>query len=192
MTVHDLSAFREANAKSTQKGAKKLGWDERVELIKHQFPSVISLDWKKAFDRDLDLFAWIMKDVLKVDAAEPGRSGPKPAVEYRAGVTRFRQMMGEDYSMRPFHEAFTILAGERSLSALAAKTGVSRSRIRLLLRGDIQPSWEQMEKIAAGFAKSPGYFLEYRRGVVVAAIWERLTAIPEASVKYFYEIASAA
>lgn len=184
----DLSAFIEAN----EQPGKKMSWEERVAMIQRQFPSVLTLDWKRAFDRDLDLFAWIMQDVLKADAAEPGRSGPKPGINYRDGLSRFRRMVGEDYSMLPFDEAFTILAGERSLSALAAKTGVSRSRIRLLLRGEIQPSSKQMEKIAKGFGKSPGYFTEYRRGVVVAAIWERLTAVPEASVKYWHEIASAA
>lgn len=94
--------------------------------------------------------------------------------------------------MRPFHEAFTILAGERSLRGLAAKTGISFSQVRRLLRGDTEPSAREMEQVAKGFGKSPGYFLEYRRGVILAAICERLTAIPEASVKYWYEIASAA
>lgn len=192
MSEPNLSVFREVNEKGSQKGEKKLAWDERVDLIERQFPSVEALDWRRAFDRDLDLFAWIMKDVLKVDAAEPGRSGPKPSVDYRSGVRRFRQLMGDDYSMRPFHEAFSILAGDRSLSSLAAKTGVSRSQVRRLLRGEIEPSATEMELIAKGFSKSPGYFLEYRRGVVLAAIHERLTAVPEASVKYWYEIASAA
>lgn len=185
----DLSAFEEVNARP----GKKMTWDERVEVIFRQFPAIRDLDWKKAFDRDMDLFAWIMQDVFKSDAAAPGRSGPKPHVEYSSeSMARFRQMMGEDYSMYPFHEAFQILAGTRSLSALAVKTGISRSQVRRLLRGEVEPSSYEMECVARGFRKSPGYFLEYRRGVVLAAIAHRLTEVPEASVKYFQKIKQAA
>jgi transcriptional regulator with XRE-family HTH domain len=188
MSDPDLSLFDLVNSRP----GKKLTWDERVDLIKKQFPQVLTLNWKKAFDNDLDLFAWIMQDVLKADAAEPGRSGPKPRVDYRQGASRYRQMMGDDYSMLPFPEAFSILAGDRSLSSLAAKTGISRSQVRRLLRGEVLASSQEMEQVARGFQKSPGYFADYRRGVVLAAIYERLVDVPEASVKYWSEIASAA
>ncbi len=188
MEAPDLSLFDLVN----DQPGKKLTWDERVDLIKKQFPQVLTLDWKKAFDNDLDLFAWIMQDVLKADAAEPGRSGPKPSVDYRHGASRFRQMMGDDYSMLPFCEAFAILAGERSLSHLTAKTGIARSEVHKLLRGKTRPSAIQMEKVAKAFNKSPGYFADYRRGVVLAAIYERLVDVPEASVKYWAEITKAA
>lgn len=186
----DLSVFIEANR--GDKNGKKMPWDERVALIERTYPSVLKLDWKRAFDRDLDMFAKIMQDILKADAAAPGRSGPKPGVDMKTGAARLRQLMRDDYSMIPFHEAFTILAADRSLSALAAKTKLSRSQIRRLLRGDVTPSAFEMECVAKAFSKSPGYFAEYRAGTILAALADRLENVPEASVKYWHELAGKA
>lgn len=187
--VVDLTVFREANENG--KNAKKLSWDKRVELIRQQFPLALSLDWKAAFDRDPDLFAWILQDILKADCATPGRSGPKPNVDYRKAAGRLRLLMGEDYSTLPFTEAFTVLAGGRSLTSLARKTGLSRSQVHRLLRGGSIPDSYEMEEIAKAFGKPAGYFREYRLGLVVAALTERLEDHPEATVKYWKELAIA-
>lgn len=177
----ELDIFRRANV--IPKGGKKLPWDKRVSLIRDHFPSIETLEWKAEFDKDFGLFAWIMNDILKVDAAEPSRSGPKPAVDVRTGAARLRQLMGNDYAELPFADAFSALAGKRSLNHLARVTGISRSQVRRLLRGDVEPSRADMEMIAAGFKKEPGYFLEYRMGLLLAIVAQKLIDSPEISVK---------
>jgi DNA-binding phage protein len=167
----DLSEFTALN--KTQRG-KRTPWDKRVALIQERFPSVLTLDWRKAFDEDLDLFADIMRDVLKADAAEPGRSGPKPSVDLRDGVTRFRQLVHEDFSMLSFQESLEILMAGMSLTTAARKTGLSRAKLHRLLRGLEAPSPHEMEQIA--------------KGLVTAAMQERLMNNPEASVKWYTEL----
>lgn len=181
----DLSEFTRIN--KTQSG-RRMPWDRRVALIQQRFPAALTLDWRSAFDRDLNLFADIMRDILKADAAEPGRSGPKPSVGIRDGVSRLRQLTHEDFSMLTFTDSLGVLVGVHSMTAVARKTGLSRAKVHRLLRGLESPSPYEMEQIAHGFKKEPGYFAAYRTAVVVAAIQERLQAVPESSVKWYAEL----
>lgn len=191
----DLEPF--ADLDKTAVRGKRVPWQRRVDLIFKQFPSTKAIhsgtevpNWRKAFDKDLDLFAWILRDVLKADGATPGRSGPKPTVNRAAAEARLRQLMGNDYTVEPFHVAFSTLAGNRSLSNLAYKTGISRSQVNRLLKGLCEPTGYEMEQVARGFSLPPGYFTEYRLGVVVAAIVDKLKQYPDATVKYWREIAT--
>lgn len=168
---------------------KKRSWASRRRLIEQRFPSIVDLDWKKAFDGDLDLFADIMRDILKADASAPGRSGPKPAVDYRQGVSRLRQLVGEDYSMLPFPEALASLQAGRSISALAHKIGLSRSDVYRMLKGEKHPSLTEMEIVAKAFKKAPGYFHDYRVSVVGEALMQRLEEVPEASARWYQQVA---
>ncbi len=184
----DLSVFDAANAEAKKPKGKKLSWEKRVKLIESQFPNVLTLDWRKAFDKDIELFAWIMQDILKADGAPVGRSGPRPAVDYRTGAVRLRQLMGQDYSVEPFKEAFRILTGGASLTAVARKTQLVRANVYLLLKGAREPSAYEMEAVAKAYSKPPGYFVEYRRGLLLAAIADKLDRYPDATVKYWREM----
>jgi transcriptional regulator with XRE-family HTH domain len=190
--VLDLEPFTELNGTSVK--GKRVPWQKRVDLIFRQFPTTEALiegkvpNWKRAFDKDIDLFAWILRDVLKADSATPGRSGPKPTVDRFQGAVRLRQLMGDDYSVEPFNVAFRSLAHARSLSNIAHKTGLSRTQVNRLLKGDSQPSGAEMEAIAKAFNVAPGFFAEYRLGVVVNALVDKLQKVPEATVKYWREI----
>jgi len=179
----DLSTFTAANTKN-----KKRAWAARRPTIAERFPSIDTLDWKNAFDRDMDLFADILRDILKVDAAAPGRSGPKPGVDYREGVMRFRQLMDEDYSLLPFAEALASLQGSLSVSGLAHKVGLERSGVYRLLGGKKKPTIEEMEIIARAFKKAPSYFHDYRVAALAAALTKRLDDIPEASMNWYAKI----
>jgi hypothetical protein len=164
-------------------------WATRVAMIQERFPSVLTLSWRGAFDEDMNLFAEIMRDVLKADAAEPGRSGPKPPVTMRDGANRLRQFIQEDFSMLSFTESFVVLIGVLSMTAVARKTGLSRAKCHRLSSGAELPSPWEMEQIAVAFKKEPGYFADYRTAVVLAAMQERFQAIPESSVKWYVELA---
>jgi AraC-like DNA-binding protein len=181
----DLSEF--TNLNKTQRG-KRMPWDRRVALIQERFPSVLTLDWRRAFDEDLDLFADIMRDILKADAAEPGRSGPKPSVGLREGLERFRHLVHEDFSMLTFTESFAVLVGDLSLTAVARKTGLSRAKVHRLLRGTESPSPYEMEQIAHGFKKAPGYFADYRIALILNAMQERFLMAPESTVKWYVQL----
>ena len=178
-----MRPFREMN-----ESGEKTSWDKRYDVIKTQFPDPKTFDWRKAFDKDLDLFARIMRDVLKVDQAVPGRPGPRPALDYDRGVKSLRQMMGQDYSTLPFPDTFQFLAGDRSLSHTARKTGLSRSQVHRLLRGESQPDVNEMTMVAEAFGKHPSFFLEYRAAFVVAALSEKLLNAPEATIGFYRRI----
>lgn len=183
LSHRDLSLFTEVPT-----GKKRLPWEKRMALIESQFPNARDRDWKAAFDEHLELFAWMMQDILKADQAAPGRDGPKPKLDMVKALPRFRQMMHDDYSMRPFLQSFADLCAGLSLSQVAAKTGLSRSQVNRLLKGEIDPTAWDMETIARGFRKQPGYFVEYRNGVVMAALHQRMLEIPESSVKYYMQL----
>jgi predicted transcriptional regulator len=77
------------------------------------------------------------------------------------------------------------------VTTLARKVGLSRSQVFRLLKGVCEPTGWEMEQVARAFKKAPGYFAEYRKAVVVAALAMKLEANPEATVKYWRELAVA-
>lgn len=178
----DLAAFADMNQRNRR-------WDsKRVSLIKEQFPATAHLDWKRAFDQDMDLFARLLRDILKLDQAQPGRPGPRPALDYETGVQRLRQYMGEDYSVLPFGEAFKILSAGRSIRNLAAKTGLDRNQVHRLLTGQIDPDVYSMTQVAKSFNKHASYFLEYRTLVITNAILGRLEYSPETTIGMYRKL----
>lgn len=174
----------------------KLPWEERLALIRQLLPSSPLMGpqspetedaWRRAFERDVDLMGRVLRDLLKADQAVPGRPGPRPALNPAKVGPQVDSLLGKDplerpYTLQPFREAFALLAGVRSLTQLARRTGLSRSHVHRLLRGEMMPTREVMEQIAVGFGKEPSYFVEYRIAVIVSAIVNGLVSFPEKSV----------
>lgn len=181
MEKHDLSMFAEANK-------KKMSWDQRAALIKERFPSTAKIDWNKAFDDDLDLFARIIRDILKLDQAQPGRPGPRPSLDYTQATHRLRQFMGQDYSMLPFPEALKVLTGGLSIRKIAEKTGLERNVVHQLLRGQREPDVYDMTAIAHAYDKHPSYFEEYRVLVIISAILGKIEKVPEATINLYRKL----
>lgn len=177
-----LEPFAELNARPG-----RVPWNQRFELIREQFPSVARLDWQKAFETDMGLFARIVEDILKLDAAEPGRPGPRPGLEYREAATRLRKLWGLDYATAPFTHAFQALCAARgySLRQLARKTHLSRSELHRFQQGLDVPTAQEMEAIAGAFDKHPSYFVEWRMGYILALLAEHMAEVPEASVGFY-------
>lgn len=175
-----LEPFHEANK-------QKVPWDKRVEMIHKQFPSVARLDWMKVFREDPTVLGRLINDILKVDAAQPGKPGKRPAVVSGEGHNRLRQLAGDDFSSYPFTEAFKILCGERSIRAVAAKTGLDRNLVHRLMNG-ADPSVQTMEQIAKAFKKEPGYFAEYRLAYLFAVMFYKLEHIPETTVGFYRKV----
>ena len=194
----DISEIVEMN-----RGVKRLPWERRAALIRATFPSIVDVDWISAFD-DIDMMGQLIQDVLKVDASDHHTDGPRPHVLMEQGFPRMQQLFGQDYSELPFTEAFRSLAtGEYvasenpkearswhtlSTRALESKIGLSHMQVFRLMRGDRQPSLRQMEMIAKAFGKKPGWFLDYRIGIIIAIVADRMVKSPEMSIKYFQRV----
>jgi len=56
------------------------------------------------------------------------------------------------------------------------------------LRGLREPSLVQIEMIAKAFGKEPGWFLDYRLGVIMAFVGNRLEQMPEMSIQYYQKV----
>lgn len=179
-----------ANERVTPFVDKKMTWAERQDLIHKQFPSVKDFDWEKALNRDDQLFAAIMRDVLKVDQAVPGRPGPRPALDRGRAEASLQRFMGKDFCTLPFTEAFRLLIGTRSLAQAARRCDMSRTQVHRLLHGQIQPDLRTMVVIAEGFDKHPSFFLEYRSSYVLAHLQEKLLDAPESTIDYYRKISN--
>lgn len=181
--VKDFTEFHELTR-------ERAPWDVRATRIRQRFPSVHELDWNGAFTRDLDLFARVLRDILKLEQAQPGRPGPRPSLDVKDATRRMQQFLGRDYSIEPFPEAFRILGADRSIRHLAAKTGLNRNTIYRFLAGVQVPDAFEMEQVAGAFGKHPSYFLEYRILYIISALVSRLEWSPETTVGLYRELAT--
>lgn len=175
-----LDKFREANT-------RKIPWDNRVEMIKKEFPTVVNLDWHKVFREDTGILGHLLNDIMKVDLAEPGKPGKRPSIDPKRASERFRQIAGDDFTMLPFTEAFHVLIGDRSIRNVAAKTGLDRNAVYRLMKGG-SPTATEMEKVAVAFKKEPGYFVEYRLSYLFGILYRKMETAPEATVGFYRKV----
>jgi hypothetical protein len=178
--------FNEVNEAARRLG-KRVSWSERVRMINEHFPSTVTLSWRQVMAVPETLPS-ILRDILRLEQADPGRSGPRPAPDYRKGLKTLRQITGEDYSSLPFHEAFAVLARGYSMRHLGRKTSLSSSAIQRYLQGDRQPGMDEMARIAKVFGKQPWYFAEYRLNFIMASIGSKLEAAPDATVVLYKKL----
>jgi hypothetical protein len=175
-----LDKFKDVNT-------RKIPWENRVEVIKKEFPSVVSLNWHKVFREDTGILGHILNDIMKVDLAEPGKPGKRPSIDPKRASERLRQIQGEDFTMMPFAEAFKMLVGDRSIRAVAAKTGLDRNVVHRLFRGG-SPTAREMECVAHGFKKDPGFFVEYRLSYLFGILYRKMEVNPEATVGFYRKV----
>lgn len=169
---------------------RRLTWDERVEQIYEFFPRAKDPDWNHVLS-DLDTLGEVLRDILRLEQAEPGKSGPRPAPELRQGMKTLRKWKGDDHSIERFPEAFACLAYGYSLTHLSRKVGISRSQVNRLLKGECDPTPHEMNLVARAFGKEPSYFLEFRSAMILAALGARLELVPEATIGLFRKVVKA-
>jgi hypothetical protein len=170
---------------------------ERTRLMQERFPSTRNLNWDKAFANDVELLGRLLRDILKVDMAVPGRPGPRPGLDRVRAQPLLDEVLGRDptdhpYALLEFPQAFRLLIGNRSIRHAQTKLGMSKSRIHRLLRGIDEPSQAEMEHIATVFGKQPSYFLEYRVIRITRAIYSHLAEEPDVSIRVYERISQAA
>jgi DNA-binding phage protein len=166
----------------------KVSWEVRAKKIKEQFPSVTNLNWDRALEKDMDLFGRVLRDILKLEQAAPGRPGPRPSLDMAAATRRLNQLMGNDFTMLPFHEAFQVLAGGRSLRHVASMTGLNRNTVYRLMKGDSQPDGFEMAVVAETFGKHPSYFAEWRILYITNAFVSRLEYSPDTAIDIYRKL----
>ncbi len=157
-------------------------WKERLRQVRKQYPSTAPGTWATAL-RDYELMADVLRTVIQVGNS-PGRRGSRPLPDVEVGTEQLRDLLGENYTTQPFANALATLATLKGthLTDLARRSGISRSKVHRLMTGAIEPSGEDMERLAAVFKKSPVFWAEYRTAFVCAHFAEFLSASPEASV----------
>lgn len=164
---------------------------ERRKLMAEKFPATSGMDWGQAFDNDIGLLGHLLRDILRLDMADPRQPGRRPNLDEKTATPALDRLLGRDYCDRPysllsFGKTLGLLAGKRSLTVLEAKVGISKTRLFRLLRDESVPSMEDMERTAKVFGKSPSFFFEYRVLTIAQAIRDQLVDDPERTV-HLYE-----
>jgi transcriptional regulator with XRE-family HTH domain len=90
--------------------------------------------------------------------------------------------------MLPFHEAFQVLAGGRSLRHVASMTGLNRNTVYRLMKGDSQPDGFEMAVVAETFGKHPSYFAEWRILYITNAFVSRLEYSPDTAIDIYRKL----
>lgn len=179
-----LLPFIELNEQHRAAGRvkRKTPWSTRMDMIREEFPSVQANGHDLV--KDEKFVAGVLQDILKIGFVAPEgerRTGPRPSL---AGMSReekaqaWRELLGVEYSDMPFSETMQYLVGDESLSRVARKCSISRSRVHRLVRGDELPTVDDIRMVAEAYGKRPAYFLEYRMEYVLAAVASRLNEAP--------------
>jgi helix-turn-helix protein len=178
-------------AEEAKRQGRRLPWSERAALIRKQFHMATVQEWVSLFDRDPDILAELMRDLLKIDQQVPGKSGPRPGPDFQPGVDLIRKIKGDDYCTLPFHEAFAILAYGMSRTQVARKTKISRSQAHRLLTAESHPSMEEMRIIAKAFKKEPSFFAEWRASFIAGTLANQLDQAPELAINLYRRLVNA-
>ncbi len=190
-----LREFKDDN-RTFQDTGKRVNWNNRLLLIKRHFPNIEDVNWERTL-RDNDIFARIVRDILKAQQhlglsdAQQSVAGRKPNIEIQSGMSGWRELIGRSSSDLPFPQAFRILTSDRatgkhhSLSMIANKTGISRSRVHRLMSGLEEPDMRDMEMIAAGYKKKPSFFVEYRISTIIGYLAMKLESDPEIATSIY-------
>lgn len=168
--------------------SRKAAWLARAEQIRQRFPEVENLDWKSALSKDDGLFARVLRDMLKLEQAVPGRSGPRPSLDQDDASDRLDRLFGRDFTHEPFPEALKKLTKGASIRAIADRSGLNRNVVYRLMTGEMEPDGFHLTQIAEAWNKHPSYFLEWRILYITKAFASRLEWSPEASVSVYLEL----
>jgi plasmid maintenance system antidote protein VapI len=167
---------------------EKIPWSERVKKINEKYPSTASLDWYEVFRSDPTVMGKMVSDIIKISETQSSGPGKRPALDPKFAAEKYKQLSGQDYSSLPFKETFNFMKKDYSVRHLARKTSLDKSMVQRLLKGEVDPSVEIMEKIAKGFGKKPSFFLEYRIYYVLGMLHEAMLEYPDFSIVQYNKL----
>lgn len=152
-------------------------WDKKLSKIREIYPATNNINWGEILREEPDVFYSVIGGVTKTNKNSD-----------KSNSTKVAQVTNSNYSELCFVESFKLLWGESSFRSMAHKTGIPSGTIQKYRSGAMAPSFQTMEKIAAGFNIDPSYFLEYRIGKILASIDSYLVENPEVASTWFHKI----
>lgn len=165
----------------------KVPWEKRIEKIQDDFPYMDKFDWEAAFDRDMDLFGRIVRDILKLGQATPGRPGPRPGLDVQKAEREARKLFGQDHTVEPFAKALKALAPFESIRQIAQRAQIERTHLHRILKGEKEPDAYTLRAVAYAYGKHPSYFTEWRIFYITCALIRRLEWNPEATIGLYHK-----
>lgn len=162
-------------------------------MIHRQYPST-TLDTGQLLVNDTHALSSLLRDILHSAQTPEGKEGRKFRFDAERGAQDLTTLRDENYATLPFHEAFRVLARDRSSgrdhsrTEIARKTGLSRSRVHRLLTRAETPSLHDLETIAVAYRKPTAYFCEYRAEFIAQHLTARLQENPEMSQAMYRKI----
>lgn len=186
----DLAGYRRVDLAPFQEEMTPVA---RRKLMAEKFPSTQGVDWEKAFDNDMGLLGHLLRDILRLEMADPRQSGRRPSLEEKTATPALDRMLGKNYCDRPysllaFGPTLVLLAGNRSVQSLATKLDLSKGQVHRYLQGVDTPTLQTMEHIARIFEKSPSFFFEYRVLTLATAFREHLDRAPETTIRLYEKL----
>lgn len=201
-----LDVFRTINGAPTYRQPTAT---ERRKLIARYFPAIekpieeilATGAWRD--DDDVEVFGRMIGSILQADATPPGTRGRRAPLDMAAAAERLRQLLRGEHTTERFADALRLLsgwqpgrngsapAGAITLTALARRVGISRSRLHRLLHGEDEPTVAECESAAAGFRKHPSYFVEWRTQYVMDRFADRLREMPDVSIDLYRQAIAA-
>jgi len=164
---------------------KPISWEDKERRIMDSNPEALNVSWHNVLRDNPDMFSRIIADVIKSCGGE-AKPGKRPSLDRKDAAAIYNKIIGEDFSEHTFVETMSFIS--TSAKAVAELSGLPLSRVRRLLNGSLEPSFEEMETIAKVYHKEPSYFIEYRVGFVCTVIDAYLMDSPETATAWFLKL----
>lgn len=162
-------------------------WTVALERAVESYPGIKDIEWEALFTNDLDMVGRIIGDILKLQKAEenPHRRGRRTVPQIP--VDKIWEMF-EGFTTDPFPVALEKLCEGQTTRQVALRLNMSHMTLHRLKKGQVAPTVQVMEEIAAVFHKPPHYFLEYRAMYLANALQEKLINDPSLGVAIFKKL----
>lgn len=157
---------------------RTLDWDAICANAALAYPSVDNPQFVKHLATP-GLIADIMRDFLRLENLTT--TGVRETPELEVGLARLNELLGNGYSMDPFPKAMRVCTRQQSVRQIARKTGLSKTRVGMLLAGDAAPTAHDMEQVAKAYDRQPTWFAAYRTHVIVTMVTAAVERNPEQS-----------
>ena len=170
------------------------------ERAKDLYPSTTmgEAQWLAYFDTPEGQHAVgrILGDIFDAVKAEEEKAGGVHRMGRRPGRTGSLQevydtVFPQIYSSEPFPVALAKLLNGRSARQIAPRVPIHQTTMSKLLRGEMQPDLQLMERIAHALKVQPAHFVEYRAMFVGQLLTQIFTDRPNMGVAAFREVKGA-
>lgn len=138
-------------------------------------PQAARRAWVAVFTQKPDAMHNLLADYIKQVYAVPGRIGQRPMPD-EARVDFQALLYGEENEL-PIGVVLKRIVTD-SQRVFAGKVHMSRGTYERLLAGRYDPDVNEMRLIAKAVKRSPTFFVEYRKAMVVAALLNMLEERP--------------